>query len=70
MLLLILVGLERRNRVILTYLLTYLLTYSMEQSPSSEANWLNLQLIKKFPAFYGTPKFITVLTSAHHLSLS
>jgi hypothetical protein len=22
-----------------TYLLTYLLTYSMEQSPSSEANW-------------------------------
>jgi hypothetical protein len=31
---------------------------------------LVLQLIKKFPAFYGTPKFITVLTSARHLSLS
>ena len=29
-----------------------------------------MQLIKKFPAFYGTPKFITVLTSARHLSLS
>ena len=29
-----------------------------------------LQLIKKFPAFYGTRKFITVLTSARHLSLS
>ena len=46
------------------------LTYSMEQSPSWEANWLNLQLIKKFPAFYGTRKFITVLTSARHPSLS
>ena len=29
-----------------------------------------LQLVKKFPAFYGTQKFITVLTSARHLSLS
>ena len=48
----------------------YLLTYSMEQTPSWEANWLNLQLIKKFPAFYGTRKFITVLTGARHLSLS
>ena len=42
----------------------------MEQSPSWEANWKILQLIKKFPAFYGTRKFITVLTSARHLSLS
>ena len=47
-----------------------ILTYSMEQSPSWEAKWLNLQLIKKFPAFYGTRKFITVLTSSRHLSLS
>jgi len=29
-----------------------------------------LQLVKKFPAFYGTRRFITALTSAHHLSLS
>ena len=29
-----------------------------------------MQLIKKFPTFYGTPKFITVLTSVRHLSLS
>jgi hypothetical protein len=29
-----------------------------------------LQLIKKFPAFYGIRKFITVLTSTRHLSLS
>ena len=48
---------------------TYLLTYSMEQSPFLRS-WLVLQLIKKFPAFYGTRKSITVLTSARHLSLS
>ena len=29
-----------------------------------------LQLVKKFPAFYGTLRFITVLTSVRHLSLS
>ena len=29
-----------------------------------------LQLVKKFPAFYVTPKFITAFTSANHLSLS
>src|SRR5215510_9874870 len=35
----------------------------MEQSPSLEAGQ-SLQLVKKFPAFYGTRKFLTVLTSA------
>jgi len=29
-----------------------------------------LQLVKKFPAFYGTRRFITALTSARYLSLS
>src|SRR5215510_9655971 len=29
-----------------------------------------LQLVKKFPAFYGTRRFITALTSVRHLSLS
>jgi hypothetical protein len=29
-----------------------------------------LQLVKKFPAFYATRRFITALTSARHLSLS
>jgi len=28
------------------------------------------QLVKKFPAFYGTRRFITAITSARHLSLS
>ena len=30
----------------------------------------NLQLVKKFPAFYGTRMFITTFTSVCHLSLS
>ena len=29
-----------------------------------------LKVVKKFPAFYGTRRFITSFTSAHHLSLS
>ena len=28
-----------------------------------------LQLVKKFPAFHGTPRFITALTSVRHMSL-
>jgi hypothetical protein len=52
----------------LTYLLTYSLTYPW--------SWVLLekltgfQLVKKFPEFYGTWKFITAFTSARHLSLS
>ena len=34
----------------------------MDQSPSWEAN--RFQLVKKFPAFYGTWRFITAVTSA------
>ena len=30
----------------------------------------DLQLVKKFPAFHGTRRFITALTSVRHLSLS
>ena len=49
------------------YLLTYLLT------PWSRVlleKLTGLQLVKKFPAFYGNRKFITALTNACHLSLS
>jgi hypothetical protein len=28
------------------------------------------QIVKKFPAFYGTRRFITVITTARHWSLS
>ena len=53
------------------YLLTYLLTYLL-------ALWCRvllekltgLQLVKKFPAFHGTRRFITALTSFRHMSLS
>ena len=45
-----------------------LLTYSMMQSPSREANWF--AAIQEFPAFYGTRRFITALTSVRHPSLS
>ena len=44
-------------------------TYCMEQSPSCEANRC-LQLVKKFPAFYGTRRFNTAFTSARQLSIS
>jgi hypothetical protein len=50
------------------YWIYLILTYSMEQNPSGEANCL--QLVKKFPAFYGTRRFLTALTSARQLSLS
>ena len=49
------------------YLLTYLLT------PCSRVlldKLRGFQLVKKFPAFYGTRRFITAFTSARHLSLS
>ena len=48
-----------------TYLLTYLLTYVL--TPWSRGlleKLTGFQLVKKFPAFYGTRKFITALTSA------
>jgi hypothetical protein len=47
---------------------TCLLTYSRVQSPW-EADQFS-QLTKKFPAFYGTRSFFTVLATARHLSLS
>jgi hypothetical protein len=53
----------------LCYISHYLLTYSMEQCPSWEADQSS-HLTKKFPAFYGTRRFFTVLTSARHPSLS
>ena len=52
-------------------LLTYLLTYSLTPWCRVLLEQLTgLQLVKKFPAFHGTPRFITALTSLRHLSLS
>ena len=50
-------------RSILTYLLTPWCRALLEQLTG-------LQLVKKFPAFHGTRRFITALTSFRHLSLS
>ena len=51
----------------LPYLLTYLLTAWCKVLLEKLTG---LQLVKKFPAFYGTRRFITALTSVRHLSLS
>ena len=48
---------------ILTYLLTPLCRVLLEKLTG-------LKLVKKFPAFHGTRRFITALTSVRHLSLS
>ena len=52
---------------IVTYLLTYLLTPWCRVLLEKLTG---LQLVKKFPAFHGTRRFITPLTSVRHLSLS
>jgi len=46
---------------------TYLLTPRCRVLPDKLTV---LQLVKKFPAFHGTRRFITALTSVRHLSLS
>ena len=54
-----------------TYLLAYLITYLLTPWCRVLLEQLTgLQLVKKFPAFHGTRRFITALTSVHHLSLS
>jgi hypothetical protein len=45
------------------------LTNSMEQRYSMEKLTVS-QLVKKFPTFYGTRRFITAFTRARHVSLS
>ena len=64
-------GLKRRIMVFFTYFLTYLLTYLL--TPWRRVllvKLTGLQLVKKFPAFHGTQRFITALSSVRHLSLS
>ena len=56
---------------LLTYILKYLLTYVLTQCSRVLLEKLTVsQLVKKFPAFYGTRTFITAFTSARLLSLS
>jgi len=45
-------------------------TYSLHGARVLPAQLTGLQLVKKFPAFHGTRRFITALTTVRHLSLS
>jgi len=54
---------QKKTYNILNYLLTSWSRVLLEKLTG-------LQLVKKFPAFYGTRRFITAITSARHLSLS
>jgi len=56
-----------KSRILLTYLRTYALIPWIRVLVEKLTG---LQLVKKFPAFYGTRRFITAFTSAHQLSLS
>ena len=55
--------LKLQHLCLLTYLPTPRCRVPLEQLTG-------LQLVKKFPAFHGTRRFITALTSVRHLSLS
>ena len=57
----------RACKIILLCLLTHLLTPWCRVLLEKLTG---LQLVKKFPAFHGTRRFITALTSVRHLSLS
>ena len=52
------------------YLLIYLHTYFLTHSMVLLEKLTGLQLVKKFPTFHGTRRFITALKSVRHLSLS
>jgi len=49
---------------------TYITNYLIPRNRLLLQKLTVTQLVKKFPEFYGTRRFITVLTTAHHWSLS
>ena len=55
---------------LLTYLLAYFTYVLTPWSRVLLEKLTGFQLVKKFPTFYGTRKFITAFTSARHLSLT
>jgi len=59
-----------RGTYLLTYLHNYLLTYLLTPYTRVLEKLTGSQLVKKFPTFYGTRKFITTFTRARHVSLS
>jgi hypothetical protein len=69
-------GLRKESKTFVKYWYpTYLLTHSLTYSLTSWGRVLlekliGLQLVKKLPAFYGTRRFTTAFTRAHHPSPS
>jgi hypothetical protein len=64
---------EPRKEEILYWSLITWCQYSVLLTPWSKVLFVKLtvtQLVKKFPTFYDTRKFITLFTTAHHWSLS
>jgi len=62
---------EEKHFKDMIYLLTYLFTYLLAPWCRVLLEMLTgLQLVKKFPAFHGTRRFITALTTVRHLSPS
>jgi hypothetical protein len=55
-----------RSSLLSEYVLTYLLT-PWSRVPLEKLT--GLQLVKQFPSFYGTRRFITAFTSSRHLSI-
>jgi len=56
-------NMHNMHKNVLTYVLTAWSTVLLEKLTG-------FQLVKKFPAFYGTRRYITAFTSARNLSLS
>jgi len=66
-----LVGAETCGELVWVMIFTYLRNYLLTPwSRVLHEKLTGFQPVKKFPAFYGTRRFITAFTSAHHLSLS
>ena len=71
---------ERYVQTVLTFRITYVIITCINSNAVSYllSPWCRvllekltgLQLVKKFPAFHGTRRFITALTSVRHLYLS
>ena len=67
----IVVGWCSQATIITSYYMNFLITHSLTRWSRVLLQKLNCsKLVKKFPTFYGTRRFITAVTSACHLSLS
>jgi len=61
---------KKLHNTLLTYLLTYLLNYLLPLGRALLEKQTVPYIVKKFPVFYGTLRFIAAFTSARYLSLS